>query len=154
MIRLHAVRNMAGEMGQISNMTSRYFAPMNIKNKRDRPTILLVEDSPTQRIVVSKMIQELGFNILGAGDGKEALHMALQHQPALILMDFDLPLVNGLDAAKNLRNTAATSHIPVVALTGCDSQACRLRALMRGVVDYIVKPVAPEQLHSAITEQI
>ncbi len=85
MIRLHAVRNMAGEMGQISNMTSRYFAPMNIKSKRDRPTILLVEDSPTQRIVVSKMIQELGFNILGAGDGKEALHMALQHQPALIL---------------------------------------------------------------------
>ncbi|MDX2136623.1 MAG: response regulator [Chloroflexota bacterium] len=79
--------------------------------------ILYIEDDATQIELVRMFVAKEGFAILGAQDGMTGIQIALAQQPALILMDINLPSMNGVDVAYHMRNTPEIAHIPIIALT-------------------------------------
>lgn len=112
----------------------------------DNFLILLVDDSPTQRRHAQRQLQQCGANVITAGDGIEAIQHAHDFLPDLILMDIDMPFMNGLQACRELRQNRFTADIPVLMLSSREDLASRLRAAMRGAVGYLVKPVARDKL--------
>lgn len=109
-------------------------------------TILVVEDSHTQQQVLTSYLTDCCHEVIVAGNGREALCLAGSHKPDLVLMDIDMPLMNGLDACRILTRDPFTHHIPVVMLSACKKPAARLRATMRGASEYLTKPVTQRQL--------
>jgi len=79
--------------------------------------ILLVEDSKFLRMATEKMLTGAGYEVISAGDGEEALRLAREHSPSLILLDAMLPKMSGLDVMKNLKKNPTTATIPVMMLT-------------------------------------
>lgn len=110
--------------------------------------ILLVEDDIINRKVVYKMLREKGCHIDIAGNGKEALALFAQNQYDVILMDIQMPVMNGIEAVKQirLREKDSSSHVPVIALTAYALQGDRESFLNQGMDGYLSKPVQQEQL--------
>lgn len=103
--------------------------------------LLLVEDNQLNREMFSRRLERKGFEIITAGDGKEALMMAENHLPALVLMDLSLPIMDGWTATRHLKSNPSTKHIPVIALTAHAMVGDREKALSVGCDDYDTKPV-------------
>jgi two-component system, cell cycle response regulator DivK len=104
-------------------------------------TILIVEDNPVNRKLLLTILKPHGYRLLTAVDGEEALRIVDQEMPDLILMDLQLPKLNGYEATKTLKENPLTCHIPIIALTAhamADEQA---RALDSGFQEYITKPI-------------
>lgn len=110
------------------------------------PKILLVEDNEMNRDMLSRRLERRGYDISIAADGAQALAMAQSEHPDLVLMDMDLPVLSGWDAAKQLKGAAATRDIPVIALTAHALSTDRDRALAAGCDDYETKPIEFQQL--------
>ena len=104
-------------------------------------TVLLVEDNEMNRDMLSRRLQRRGFEVLIALNGEEAIQMTQQHQPAVILMDMSLPVLDGWEATRRLKADPATKHIPVIALTAHALPAERDRALAAGCVAFETKPI-------------
>ncbi len=81
------------------------------------PLVLLADDEPHITLVVSRKLRSAGLEVITAEDGEEALEMARQHAPALVVTDLQMPYMTGIDLARALRDDPATSQIPVVMLT-------------------------------------
>ena len=105
------------------------------------PTILLVEDNELNRDMLTRRLERKGYQVTVALDGNEALEKARTLAPDLILMDMSLPALDGWEATRRLKQTPATSAIPVIALTAHAMAGDRERALAAGCDDYDVKPV-------------
>ncbi len=103
--------------------------------------ILLVEDNPENRDMLSRRLIRRGFEVAFAEDGAEAVRMAREILPALILMDLSLPVMDGWEATRRIKADAATGSIPVIALTAHAMASDRERALQSGCDDYDTKPV-------------
>ena len=103
--------------------------------------ILLVEDNEMNRDMLSRRLVRKGYEVSIAVDGRQGVEMAQTAQPDLILMDMSLPVLDGWEATRQLKNTDATRHIPVIALTAHAMSGDRERALEAGCDDYDVKPV-------------
>lgn len=114
-------------------------------NMQDKP-ILLVEDSAAQRRMLSAYLAACEHEVVTAKNGQEALQLAGTLDPVLILMDIDMPVMNGLDACRALTRGPDTQHIPVVMLSALGEDAMRLRATMRGASNYLTKPVTQQKL--------
>lgn len=114
--------------------------------------ILLVEDNELNRDMLSRRLNRRGYQVLLAVDGQEALDLAESQMPDVILMDMDLPVLNGWEATRRLRDTPAIRNIPVVALTAHALPADRARALEAGCDAYQSKPVDFAELVSKIEE--
>jgi len=104
-------------------------------------TVLLVEDNEMNRDMLLRRLQRRGFNVLTALDGAEAIQMAREHQPALVLMDMSLPVLDGWEATRRLKADPATKAIPVIALTAHALPAERDRALDAGCAAFETKPI-------------
>lgn len=113
--------------------------------------ILLVEDNELNRDMLSRRLRRRGYEVDCALDGLSAIDMATDRQPALILMDLSLPVVDGWEATRRLKADPRTAHIPVVALTAHAMHGDRQRALDAGCDDYDTKPVNFERLLDKIT---
>lgn len=103
-------------------------------------SILLVEDDPMQRDLISRILQRSGYEVWLAFDGLEAVNLASARYPDIILMDALLPIMNGLDATRQLKKQPSTSHIPVIMLTAyvlIDA----LVAKTYGCDDFELKPI-------------
>ena len=105
------------------------------------PKILLVEDNEENRDVLSRRLQQQGYTILIAVDGKEGIEMAQSALPDLILMDLNLPDVDGWEATRRLKAAPETQVIPVIALTAHAVTGDRERALEAGCDNYHAKPM-------------
>ncbi len=105
------------------------------------PRILLVEDNEENRDALSRRLQRRGFEILVAGDGKLGVKMARDEKPDLILMDINLPELDGWEATRQIKKAAESSAVPVIALTAHAMAGDRERALEAGCADYHTKPV-------------
>lgn len=105
------------------------------------PRILLVEDNEMNRDMLLRRLQRRGFEVLTALDGEQAIQMTQQHQPALVLMDMSLPVLDGWEATRRLKADPATKHIPVIALTAHALPAERDRALEAGCAAFETKPI-------------
>ena len=112
--------------------------------------ILVVDDSPTEIVVFKKILEKQGYQILVAKDGQEGVEMAKQELPDLILMDVVMPVLNGFQATRQLKNHEPTSKIPVIMVTTKDQQTDINWGMRQGATEYMVKPVAPAELLNKI----
>jgi two-component system, cell cycle response regulator DivK len=108
--------------------------------------ILLVEDNPVNSDMLSRRLEKRGFQVIRAVDGQAAIEMALENAPNLVLMDMHLPVIDGWEATRRLKENEATSAIPVIALTADAMSGDREKALESGCDDYETKPVMFQQL--------
>jgi CheY-like chemotaxis protein len=116
----------------------------------DMPLILLVEDNELNRDMLSRRLRRRGYQVAMARDGAHALSEAASLKPALILMDMDLPVMDGWEATRRLKADPGLRGIPVIALTAHAMQGDRQQALDAGCDDYDSKPVEFERLLAKI----
>ncbi len=104
-------------------------------------TILLVEDNELNRDMLVRRLTRAGMEVITAGDGQEALDLMRREQPAVVLMDMNLPVLDGWSASRTAKDDPDLSPIPIIALTAHAMEADRLHALEAGCDDYATKPV-------------
>jgi len=110
----------------------------------DQSHILLVDDDPTVRALERVLLEKNGFRVVEVGDGSAAIeHFGGGGECALVVLDLDLPTLNGLEVLRRIRSTASTAGIPVVVLTGSDGGDAEVDAMDAGADDYIRKPLDP-----------
>ena len=112
--------------------------------------ILIVEDNIDIIEFVKELLQTLSYETVIATDGKQAVDRASEHLPDLILMDIVLPEMNGLDAARRIRQNPQCQSIPIIAMTARLLPKAREQCLQSGCTDYISKPFSPKQLLARI----
>ena len=108
--------------------------------------ILIVDDSPTELHVLSRMLEHEGYETLTAGDGESGIRRAREEIPDLILMDVVMPGMNGFQATRKLSRDLMTKDIPVIIVTTKDQDTDREWGLRQGARDYMVKPVVATDL--------
>jgi len=114
------------------------------------PTILLVEDNDINRDMLGRRLVRKGFEVVFAIDGLEGVRLAAERAPDLILMDMSLPVMDGWEATRRIKQAPETGAIPVIALTAHAMSTDRERALEAGCDDYDTKPVELPRLLSKI----
>jgi two-component system, OmpR family, phosphate regulon response regulator PhoB len=112
--------------------------------------VLLVEDEETLRRVLRSLLERDGFEIIEAGDGVEALSAAEQRTPDAIVLDLNLPVMDGYAVLTRLRTRAATAAVPVLVLTANGDEASELRALKLGANEFLTKPFRPRALSARL----
>ena len=105
------------------------------------PKILLVEDNEMNRDMLSRRLQRKGYSVVTAQDGEQGHSLACSEMPDLILMDISLPLRDGWEVTRLLKNNESTQHIPIIALTAHAWVTDRDKAFEAGCDDYDTKPV-------------
>ncbi len=116
--------------------------------------ILLVEDNEMNRDMLSRRLERKGYGIVMALDGQQAVDMATSEAPALILMDMSLPIIDGWEATRRIKASAATRGIPIIALTAHAMQGDELKAKEAGCDDFDTKPVELPRLLEKIEAQL
>ena len=116
--------------------------------------ILIVEDDPLNMRLMEMTLEAKNYNLLKATDGEEALDMATREQPDLIIMDIQLPKLNGLEVTRKLRDTLALSHIPIIAITAYAMKGDKEEAIKAGCDVYLTKPINTRQLPVMIAEML
>jgi two-component system, cell cycle response regulator DivK len=117
-----------------------------MKSKTERPRVLVVDDYPDAREMYSEYLEFSGFDVIQAVNGMEALQRAVDAAPDIILMDLSLPVMDGWEATRRLKEDARTSSIPVVALTGHALAGISEGAMKAGCDAFVTKPCLPEDL--------
>lgn len=112
--------------------------------------ILIIEDDEMNMDMITQRLELRGFRVLGASGGLDGIDLAREEQPDLILMDVNLPEIDGWETTRRLKAEPATRHIPVVALTAHAMVSDRDKALQAGCDDYETKPVDFQRLLSKI----
>ena len=109
-------------------------------------TVLLVEDNTDNQIIYRRVLEHYGYAVIEAWDGEEALKVAREQRPDIILMDISIPRVNGWDVTKALLADDATKAIPVIALTAHALPSDRVRGSEIGFASYLTKPIEPRRV--------
>lgn len=118
------------------------------------PVVLVVDDSATVRKLVSMTLEKHGYRVVTAFDGVAAIKEIAAHNPALILMDINMPRLDGYQLCKLVKKHPATSHIPVLMLSGKDGMFDKLRGKLVGASGYITKPFSPEGLVEVVAREL
>lgn len=108
--------------------------------------LLLVEDNEMNRDMLSRRLERKGFQVVLAVDGGEGVAMALSEQPDLILMDMNLPVLDGWEATQRIKSATETASIPVIGLTAHAMSGDREKGIAAGCDDYDTKPVEFDRL--------
>ncbi len=103
--------------------------------------ILLVEDNEMNRDMLSRRLTRKSHTVLLAQDGQQAVDMAIEHKPDIILMDMSLPIKDGWEASKEIKANPSTEDIPIIALTAHAMEGDKQNAIEAGCVDYDTKPI-------------
>jgi CheY-like chemotaxis protein len=112
--------------------------------------ILLVEDNPMNRRVAEFLLKAQGYIVYEAKDGQEACDLAKKHLPDLILMDLQLPGVDGFATTRAIKQNASTQNIPIVALSAYAMSGDADRAIEAGCDGYITKPIDPDEFPKTV----
>ncbi|MDZ7782361.1 MAG: response regulator [Halioglobus sp.] len=112
--------------------------------------VLLVEDNELNRDMMVRRLSRAGLHVITARNGQQALDMMVTEQPAVVLMDMNLPVLDGWSACRRAGEDNRISHIPIIALTAHAMASDRTQALEAGCVDYATKPVDFPALLNAI----
>lgn len=110
------------------------------------PLIMVVDDSLTVRKITSRLLSREGYQVITAKDGVEALQALAENQPAVMLVDIEMPRMDGFELTKNVRGDAATAHIPIIMITSRTAEKHRNYAKELGVDIYLGKPYQEEEL--------
>jgi len=115
-----------------------------------RPTVLVVEDEPALLTLLRYNLEREGFRVAAAADGEEALLLAREEKPDLVLLDWMLPLLSGIEVCRQLRRLPEMRSIAVIMLTAKGEEADKLRGLDVGADDYVTKPFSPSELMARV----
>jgi CheY-like chemotaxis protein len=113
-------------------------------------SVLLVEDNPVNRTVVEAMLRSLGLRVSVAGDGAQAVSMVSKEKFALVLMDCRLPVMDGYEATRRIREMPGFESLPIVALTANARQGDKEICLQAGMNDYLAKPFKRTDLQQVL----
>ena len=116
--------------------------------------ILIVEDNPLNMRLLKMVLRAENYTLLMATDGEEALDVAMREQPDLIIMDIQLPKMNGLEVTRKLRETPAFNHTPIIAITAYAMKGDRERIIESGCDAYLSKPINTRELPEMIAEML
>jgi CheY-like chemotaxis protein len=112
--------------------------------------ILVVDDSADNVAVISIDLQQLGYRVVTATNGEDAVTVATQMLPNLILMDINLPTLDGLGATRRIRETEVMRDVPIVAITAFGTEGFQRAAYDAGVSGYLTKPIDFDRMHLLI----
>jgi CheY-like chemotaxis protein len=115
-------------------------------------TILVVDDMSDNIILISLSLQDMGYRVVTASNGADALNVAKLARPDLILMDIAMPQQDGLAATRRIREEAELQSVPVIALTAFDTDGFRQAAFDAGFNGYLTKPIDFDRLRSLMTK--
>ena len=110
------------------------------------PTIVVAEDNAEQRSLYVALLSGIGYRVLEAADGSEAVDVVRRERPGLVLMDVTMPGTSGWNAVRTLKEDVETRSIPIIVVTGLASAWDRDASLASGCDEYLAKPVAPVRL--------
>jgi two-component system, cell cycle response regulator len=127
---------------------------MNKYNGKLQEQILIVDDLPENVRLLSSLLSEQGYSVSSATDGKMALSVVKQKCPDLILLDIMIPQLDGYQVCRYLKSEAKTKHIPIIFLSGLDSELDKIEAFKVGGVDYITKPFFVEEVVFRVKAQL
>lgn len=109
-------------------------------------TILVVEDNEKNMYLISFILERMGHRVIPAATGEIGVELALRERPDLILMDIQLPGIDGLEAVRRIRQSPADHRVPIVAITSFAMSGDRERLLAAGCTGYLEKPINPETI--------
>jgi CheY-like chemotaxis protein len=139
---------------QVTNQTSNNFAPdqnwTTAIGAHQRPCILVVEDNDDSLFMLKSVLSRKGYRVVEAWDGKQAVEVAESEELDLILLDLQLPRLNGLGVIHRLRQNAKLQNVPVVIITGQDPEKYRSSAIAEGCDDFLVKPIDFDRLDAVL----
>src|SRR5713226_3326994 len=123
-----------------------------IKNRHRRKpaTILIVDDYEDNRHMMRTLLEMIGYLVLEADNGLDAVRLTQQERPSLVIMDLGLPLLSGMEAAIMIHETPETSKIPIIVLSAYDASRARDHAIACGCNRYLTKPVDYGKLEETI----
>ncbi|HAW48848.1 phosphate regulon transcriptional regulatory protein PhoB [Roseovarius sp. A46] len=120
----------------------------------EQPTVLLVEDEPAQREVLGYNLEADGFRVVTAGNGEEALMMVAEAPPDIIVLDWMMPNVSGIEVCRQLKTRSETRGIPIIMLSARSEEVDRVRGLETGADDYVIKPYSLVELMARVRAQL
>ncbi|MEJ5217058.1 phosphate regulon transcriptional regulator PhoB [Cognatishimia sp. D5M38] len=120
----------------------------------DHPKVLLVEDEPAQREVLKYNLQSEGFDVVAAADGDEAILLVEEETPDIIVLDWMLPGISGIEICRRIKSKSHTRSIPVIMLSARAEEVDRVRGLETGADDYVVKPYSVLELMARVRSQL
>jgi PAS domain S-box-containing protein len=131
-------------------------APVDAPRRNEGITILLAEDHPVNQKVALRILEKQGYRVICAADGREALAALEQRLYDLVLMDVEMPKMNGLEASEAVREREKVTgrHIPIIAMTAHAMKGDQERCLLAGMDDYVSKPIRPVDLLGAIRKAL
>lgn len=114
--------------------------------------ILVVEDTEDNRQIIRDLLTSAGYEMIEAVNGEEGVAMAAQHRPDLILMDIQLPVLDGYEATRRIKAQPELKHIPVIAVTSYALSGDEAKTREAGCDGYVAKPFSPRQLLAKVRE--
>lgn len=115
-----------------------------------KKTILVVDDQPEMRTMLSLTLSRNDWQVIEADNGEEAVQLATSRLPQVILMDYNMPIMNGIDACKAIKSNTDTQQIPVLIYTGMSALDIEEAAFQAGAKRFMTKPFLPNDLRNAI----
>jgi two-component system, cell cycle response regulator DivK len=112
--------------------------------------ILVVEDQEDNRRIIRDLLTSAGYELIEALDGAEGVHLAESERPDLILMDIQLPVLDGHEATRRIKQNSELSHIPIIVVTSYALSGDDQKAMAAGSDGYVAKPFSPRQLLAMI----
>ena len=120
----------------------------------ERPTVLLVEDEPAQREVLAYNLEAEGFAVSKAATGDEALLLVKEAMPDIIVLDWMLPGVSGIEICRRVKSSNETRSVPIIMLSARSEEVDRVRGLETGADDYVIKPYSVIELMARVRSQL
>ncbi len=112
--------------------------------------ILIADDEPNQLELLSFNLEQAGFEVMTAADGQQALQIAREDHPDLVILDWMMPHLSGMDVCRNLRGLEETKWLPIIMLSARSEEGDRTLGLDNGADDYLTKPFSPRELVSRV----
>jgi len=122
----------------------------DMTNGKSTPTIMIVEDYEDTRVLLKQGLELLGYGVLEATNGQEAVEIADREHPDLILMDLDLPILDGIAATQMIRQSAEIGNVPIVAVTAYPLSYSHVKAFAKGCNEYMSKPIDMSELERLV----
>ena len=120
----------------------------------DQPTVLVVEDEMAQREVLTYNLEADGFRVIKAEDGEEALLLVAEEKPDIVVLDWMMPNLSGIEVCRRLKSRPNTSGIPIIMLSARTEEVDKVRGLETGADDYVIKPYSVIELMARVRTQL
>ena len=116
--------------------------------------IMVVEDYDDTRYFLKTLLEKKGYQVLEAANGQEAIEVAQREHPDLIVMDLDLPILDGIGATLYLRQQPDTKHLPIIAVTAYPMSFTRVKAFAKGCDEYLPKPIDFDEFEKVLMRYV